>query len=433
MSSRPLQFVLLTLNLASLSFCWQEGKYYAPDGPGVSNSPPDYIRDDIPYPYDDLPKINLRETNDIVVGTVYFVIAVAAFILNLMSAFSLYTSERLVIKRTQMILLNLVCLLLVPTMLGTALDRVNGGWNFGILACKFSNWFKIFCISMQTFLCLLIIDHANSDVIPNAIAIKKKLGEQKLKRYVAISQSVKFLIVFALSFALACPVWNRSDVSTMYGRSQCIVKVYDEPEQSLEEYDYSYQGPTVLGGYDEGGIEGENPVDDESYEASGAYDLSKAYNDVFADYMEEGIYDLEKCGMAMASPSYKLWFLYTSFASYFVPLLSVLLLTVAMTIKLRTCEAFKFNRMVVLFLTSALCLAPINAYKLSTYFGVDLDRDNCALFGLIASVVAHLSTVLLPLVLVFHACRARKERGEEYDRVSEEKKALTSRSDEFLA
>ena len=29
MSSRSLQFALLILNLASLSFCWQEGEYYA--------------------------------------------------------------------------------------------------------------------------------------------------------------------------------------------------------------------------------------------------------------------------------------------------------------------------------------------------------------------------------------------------------------------
>ena len=70
------------------------------------------------------------------VGTAYLVIAVAAFVLNLTSAFSVFASERAAMKRSQMVLLNLVCLLLVPTMLATALDRLNGGWSFGVLACK---------------------------------------------------------------------------------------------------------------------------------------------------------------------------------------------------------------------------------------------------------------------------------------------------------
>jgi len=230
-----------------------------------------------------------------------------------------------------------------------------------------------------------------------------------------VVHSIKFLIFFAVSFALACPVWNRSDVNAVYGRSQCIVKVYDAPETTLEEY-YNY----------EGFVDGENPIDDESYEAS-------AYDDIFSDAMLNDLKNMSQCGMSFASGSYKLWFLLTSFIAYFAPLLAVLYLIVAAAIKLRTCELFNFHRMVVLFLASAVCLAPINAYKLSTYFGVDLDRENCALFGLIASVVAHLSTVILPLLLVLHAYKAGKERGQEYDQVSEEKKALTSRSDEFLA
>jgi len=419
MASRALHFVLLTLNLASLSFCWQEGEFYAPDGPGSSNSPPDYTVDDLLFSYDDAPQVNYeRGANDVVVGTAYLVIAVAAFVLNLTSAFSVFASERAAMKRSQMVLLNLVCLLLVPTMLATALDRLNGGWSFGVLACKFSNWFKIFCISLQTLLCLLIVDCANSDLKPRFFT--KNLSKQKLRRYAVVSHSVKLLAVFALSFALACPVWNRSDVSTMSGRRQCTVKMFEEAEH---EY-YGY----------EGFVEGENPVDDESYEGSGAYDVSTLYDDDFVtDMMASGLEDIQQCGMTLASPSYKLWFLYTTLVAYFAPLLSFLCWTVFMTIKLRTCEVFKLNRMAALFLTSALCLAPVNAFKLSTYFGVDLARENCALFALVASVVAHLSTVVLPLLLVFHAYKARKEGGKEYGRVAEEKKALTSRSEEFLA
>ena len=78
-------------------------------------------------------------TKNMAIGTTFFVIAVAAFVLNLVSVAAVYKIERKKIKRTQMILLNFVCLLLVPAMLGTAADRIYGGWKFGLLGCKVSN------------------------------------------------------------------------------------------------------------------------------------------------------------------------------------------------------------------------------------------------------------------------------------------------------
>jgi len=317
-----------------------------------------------------------------------------------------------------MILLNFVCLLLVPAMLGTAADRIYGGWKFGLLGCKVSNWFKIFCSSLQALLCLQIVDYANIDVIPALPMIKRKYSNSK---YMIVSHSVKFLIAFAASFLLASQVWPRSDVNYIHGRAQCVVRVYEyEPDYDLSMY-YKYDGDITTD-------------DDESYEASGYYE--NLIGDLFGDI---NLDDLDECGLSLASTSYKVWYMCTSFVSYFIPLVAIACAVIGALVKsrVRIGEMLSVNRMVVLFLASAVCWTPINVYKVSTYFSIDLSMQSCALFSEIASVFAQFSTVVVPSILIFYAMRARREK--EYDNVSEaseEKKVLfenTNRSDEFLA
>jgi len=339
--------------------------------------------------------------HQVVVGMIQSIVAFLSFILNIILLVLTRKSHQndFFRKMQRFLLQNLSfsCLLLIVTMVTSAVESLADDWMFGDIPCKINNWLKVIGIFLQAFfttlLSLEIFLHLQ---FPKLL---KKIENNFLGFQIGI-----FIGGWVCSILLSHPSFYRSTIFSTGESNQCRLQSYDYDSRDFNDFE----------------------VFNVTYEGDIYIEVPENFTSYYDQMINDNSSLLEaRCSSSQQSPRFRVWMVSISVFTYILPsfLITCLYIVYKMIGKVegtdkdvKKVDLKMLKQKIWIFLTVLIfvvCWLPSTSYKLSKEASLPLSIQQCMLFRDISFIMGYLSCLILPIPSVVCLFKIKESEEEE--------------------